>query len=280
MNMNPHFETFLDQQYFSDEKNIIINLLNEFGWLELISTRIGYLFENKNPEYSLVATTMIQSINDNLRVFEDINRKEEIENVLARLFRDLIAYLLQVKEDFYPIFPNMVEQVKKNYELNNDNFPRLNELIDFDGFLTKMENSQSISTPKKTRYLKWVHSTSSLKHFIDLLENHGVIPTKSNFEELFQFKENRLVYIVDEKKKRFALIIDRVLSKEYIKPIGGKATWDYLESNITLSKTNLPLKKGYLRKTVSNNKNEDNGAGVHEVHVNDFIEELEGKSRQ
>ena len=110
--MNSEFETFLDQQYLNDDKKDILRILNDYGWYSLLDKRMQEIFNNAQPDYETIVSTMIQSVNDKLRDLIDQEEKKRLENVLAMLFRDLIAYLSRIKFGFYNQLPSIKKSIQ------------------------------------------------------------------------------------------------------------------------------------------------------------------------
>ena len=276
--MNSEFETFLDQQYLNDDKKDILRILNDYGWYSLLDKRMQEIFNNAQPDYETIVSTMIQSVNDKLRDLIDQEEKKRLENVLAMLFRDLIAYLSRIKFGFYNQLPSIKKSIQSTYSLNGDNFSELEVLINFEGFVYNIENAVSISNPNKTRHLKWSHLTVDLKTFIKCLKYHFLITEDSNFEELFKENDHCNIIVPKKSLKRFTLLMAKLFTDKVIIPIGGKSTFSYLESKVTILETNKPISKGYMRKTSNNTKKLYVGFEKHEKFINDLLSCIEGNS--
>jgi len=279
--MEKCFEDFLDQYYLTEKKKSIEDLLRLYEWRDLFVSRVNSLIENEDPDYVMITASLIQSLNDRLRKFDDLSAKIEAEQILGELFRNLIGYLINTKSYFLNKLPELVKTIEDLYSLNGDNFEELEKLVNFRGFLERIEKSVSLDNPRKTLFLKWDHPTG-LSQLVKVFEKHSVLPSNSNFEQLFTYHDQRQVFISNYRNstKKFTLVMGELFDRQFIKPVGGGGTWKFLEENVKIKETGNQIKGGYFRKTYNNTKNENVGIDKYMKFISEFMKDLEPKSRQ
>lgn len=275
--MSAHFKAFLDRTYINPEP--ITTILNRFDWYNLLSTRIDHIIEQSAPNYSLVVSSLIQSINDQLRTHSDRVEKTAIVEDLGKLFRNLLAYLCEFKIGFSNQLPEIIQNIKTLYEINGDNFDELDELLDFNRFVTNVETA--ISRSYITSFLKWCHNSASLEDLSDCLIKYGLITSDSKIEDLFSEVEIKYVKVPKQALKRFTLVMSKLFQDKIIKPVGGKSTFEFIEKHVLIENKGqlIPFKKEYMKKTVYATNKSWVGYGKHSDTINDFMDEINEKNR-
>lgn len=275
--MSAHFKAFLDRTYIDPEP--ITTILNRFNWYDLLSKRINYIIENSDPDYQMVTLSLTQAINDKLRVYPDKEEKQIIVSDLGKLFRDLLAYLCKYKIGFSSQLPEIIKSIRGLYEINGDNYDELDELLDFERLTENIESA--ISTTNKTVYLKWCHETASLEDLSSCFIFYGLITECSSIEDLFTSNEVKNIKIPSKSRKRFSLVMFKLLDDNIIKPVGGKSTYAFIEKHALIEGKLEPFSKGYMRRTIhATNTNSMTGFGKHEKIITEIIDEINQKNRQ
>ncbi len=280
--MNAHFEAFLDRHYFDQEKLAITTILKDFNWYQLVEIRVNHIIESESPDYATIVPTMIQSINDRLRVLDNLKEKKDLEEILAELFRNMIAYLCQQKLGFHKQLPQMVECIKSTYAMNGDDFSELALLINFDGFTENIKQATLGPLPqqRKTSHLKWNHSEISADDLCQYLRDYSLITQESKFTDLFKKTERNPLFIPIKQRKRFALIMHKLFDHGFMVSVGSKSKYQFIEENVKSAETLKRFSEGYIRRTVNNTNSNGIGYEKHQRFLNDFMHDAGLKSRQ
>lgn len=277
--MNTHFTDFLDRHYFEEEKNFITAILNKFNWYQLLEIRFNHIIENESPDVATIGITIIQSINDKLRILNDQEEKLKLEGLLAGLFRNILGDLCQKKENFHESIPDMVLKIKATYELNGDNFSELARLINFQQFTQNIEFATPGPKLRTTTHLKWNHENISADHVCQCMRYHSLITEQSRFTDLFIKSDTRIILVPKKQRKRFALAINKLLTNGFMSSVGSKSTYQFIEENVQIAETSDRFTDGYMRRTVNNTKN-GTGFDRHEKLLNSFMGDIGLKDGQ
>lgn len=277
--MNGHFAEFLDRHYFDDDRITITTILHDYTWYHLLESRFNYIIENEFPDVATIAVTLIQSINDRLRGLNDLDKKRNIEEQLAGLFRNILADLLQKKNNFHALLPDMVEKIKSTYEFNGDNFSELEKLINFQRFLQNIESATPGPKPRTTSHLKWNRENIAPEHVCQCLRHHSLITEESKFTDFFIKSEIRIILVPKKQRKRFALTMNKLIADGFMSSIGSKSRYQFIEENVKIAETSERFSNGYIRRTINNTKN-GTGLEKHEKFLSNIMRDIEIKSRQ
>lgn len=277
--MNDHFAEFLDRHYFEDEKETITTILKNFNWYQLINSRFNHIIENESPDVATIAVTLIQSINDRLRILSDQDEKRNIEELLAGLFRNMLGDLCQKKNNFHASLPEMVKKVKSAYVLNGDNFSELEQLINFDQFIQNIQHATPGPQQRTTSHLRWNHENITIEDVCRCFRYHSLITEESKFTDFFIQSETRIILIPKKQRKRFALTVKKLFDYGFMSSVGSKSTYQFIENNVKIAETAERLSNGYIRRTANNTKN-GTGFEKNEKFLNDIMQDMGLKNRQ
>ena len=70
----------------------------------------------------------------------------------------------------------------------------------------------------------------------------------------------------------------RFIKNRWIKSIGGKGTYKFIQENIRVLGRNKPISKNYMKQTVDNFSNTGVGEKKHKNTIDGFIEEIGKKN--
>lgn len=274
--MNAYFDAFLGRHYFDPEP--ISTTLKKIDCYDLLSSRIQYIIDTECPNYGTVVVSLLQPIQDAMRKIDSGEEKNRIESELGGLFRDLIADLCERKEGFHNQFPEIILSIQELYKVNKDDFQALDNLIGFNRFVENLKLATPIEESYRTRRLEWVHNTININQVDKHFKYYGIITNDSNFADLFSEKKKRKIAVPEKHLKRFSLIIGRFIKNRWIKSVGGKGTYKFIQENIRVLGRKKPICKNYMKQTVDNFSNTGVGEKKHKNTIDGFIEEIGEKN--
>jgi hypothetical protein len=274
--MNAYFDAFLGRHYFDPEP--ISTTLKKINCYDLLSSRIQYIIDTESPNYGTVVVSLLQPIQDAMRKLDPSQEKKRVESELGGLFRDLIADLCERKDGFHGQFPNIVQAIQELYQVNKDDFTALDNLIGFNRFVKNITVATPIDDNYRTRKLNWVHKTVHISEIDEWLKYYGLLTEDSNFGDLFIEQNERKVIVPEKGLKRFTLIIGDLIKRDWIKSIGGKGKYKFIQENLKVLGRKKPLSNNYMKQTVDNYTKTGVGEKKHKKTVDSFIEDIDKKS--
>jgi hypothetical protein len=110
------------------------------------------------------------------------------------------------------------------------------------------------------------------------MKNYGLLTDDSNFGDLFNEQKKRRITVPVKYLKRFTLIVGRLIENRWIRSIGGKGTYRFIQDNIRVQGRKKPLSKNYMKQTIDNFKTAGVGEKKHKKSVDTFVDEIDKKS--
>lgn len=276
--MESHFDKFLERYYIDPEP--IITILKEHDWFNLIAIRYNHIIVNKAPKYATVVISLLQPIQDKLRRFENINEKKQLEEEFGYLFRNMIGDLFQNKIGFHEEFPNIIQELRVLYQMNGDDFDELDRLIGLSCFLENLKHAKPIEDINYTRRLEWLNENITLTDVDLSMKKYGVLTENSKFEDLFVDKKEKELEVPAKYLKSFTLLVGKFCDNGWIKSIGGKSRYKFIQDNLKIQGRLKPLSKNYMRQTISNFKDLGIGEKKYVDFINRFMDEIDDKNVQ